>query len=155
MTESEPKAEIPRARLLPGRRANWAALIFAIVGLGLVPWTFYLAVSLPARHVQQGGYDVAWTGFDLALSALLTATAIGVLRRRVWVQGVAAATSLMLVLDAWFDVLSSNPGRERLQSILLAVFAELPSAGLCLALAYRAEAATEDAVQTTPPERSR
>lgn len=135
MTESGSEAEIPRSRLLPGRRAYWVALAFTIVGIGLVPWTLYLAASLPARHVQQGGYDVAWTGFDVALSALLTTTAVGVVRRRVWVQGVAAATSLMLVVDAWFDVLSSNPGGERLQAILLAVFAELPSAGLCLILA--------------------
>jgi hypothetical protein len=141
-----PKPEIPRTRLLPGERAPWVAAIFAIVGLALVPWTLYLAVNLPARHVQQGGYDVAWVGFDIGLAALLTATAFAVLGRRVWLQGVAAATSLMLVVDAWFDVLSSNPGSERLQAILLAAFAELPAAGLCLALAFRAEAATAEAL---------
>lgn len=125
-------------------------MIFAIVGLALVPWTVYLAVNLPARHVQQGGYDVAWAGFDVGLAVLLTVTAIGVLWRRVWLQGVAAATSLMLVIDAWFDVLSSNPGGERLQAILLAAFAEVPAAGLCLALAIHVETATERAVQPSP-----
>lgn len=146
MPDPPPKPEIPRSRFLPGRRASWVALIFAIAGLGLVPWTLYLAVALPSRHVQQGGYDIAWTGFDVALAALLTATALGVLWRRVWLQGVAAAAALMLLVDAWFDVLSSHSGSERLQAILLAGFAELPSAAICFALAYHVEAATEGSV---------
>jgi hypothetical protein len=120
---------------------------FAVVGLALIPWTLYLAATLPARHVQQGGYDVAWVGFDVGLATLLTGTAVGVLQRRVWLQGVAAATSSMLVIDAWFDVLSSNPGAERVHAILLAAFAEVPAAGLCIALAYRAETATAGAVK--------
>lgn len=127
-------------KLVPHERHSWVAPLSVLVALGLVPWTLYLAVSLPSRHVQQNFYNVAWAGFDVALAGAIVATGIGVLAQRLWVQSAATCAATLLVFDAWFDVLSSNAGSERLQAVLLAAFAELPSAGLCVYIARHSEA---------------
>lgn len=88
--------------------------LLALVALGLVLWTLWLTVSLPSRHVAQN-YDVAWIGFDLALAAAFGATAWSGFRRPRWLAALAAATGTMLVCDAWFDVVTSNGGGERLK----------------------------------------
>jgi hypothetical protein len=109
------------------------------------PWTLYLAVTLPARHVQQNFYNVAWTGFDVALAAAIVATGIGVLWRRLWVQSAATCAATLLVCDAWFDVLSSNAGIDRLEAILMATFPELPTAAFCIYIAHHSETVAERA----------
>jgi hypothetical protein len=139
--DEEPAPDV----LVPHDKHRWVAPLFAVVGLGLVPWTLYLAATLPSRHVQQNFYDVAWAGFDVALAALIVATGVGILLQRLWVQAVAAATAALLVCDAWFDVLSSNPGRDRTQAILLACFAELPMAGFCIYISRHSEQLAERA----------
>jgi len=122
------------------RRTGWLGLVFGVVGLALIPWTLYLAATLPGRH-EQHAYAVTWAGFDVALAVLLAATGYGLVRGRLWVQGVAAAAAALLVCDAWFDVLGSDPGGERAAAIALALLAELPTALLCIAIARRAEVA--------------
>ena len=127
------------------RLHRWLAPLFFIAGIGLLPWTAYLILTLPGRHLQTGFYDLAWGGFDVGLACLLVATGIGLVRRRLWVQGTATAAATMLVCDAWFDVLSSRPGSERLVAIALALAAELPSAAVCLLIARHVEEVAERA----------
>ncbi len=140
ITDSEPAAPpvVPRLRRSLGP-------IFFLAGLGLVPWTVYLVVTLPARHVQTRFYDLAWGGFDVALALLFLATGIGLLRRRLWVQSTATAAATMLVCDAWFDVLSAGDSRERVVALVFAVGAELPSALLCFLVARHVEEVAERA----------
>jgi hypothetical protein len=134
-----------------GRLSNQARRVLAhlllAAGVGLIPWTLYLAYSLPSRHVQDDFYDVGWIGFDVFLAATLAATGYGLLQRRVWVQASAAAAATLLVVDAWFDVLSSNPHGERLVALVLAVFAELPTAAVCVLIAIDAETTAERATR--------
>ena len=125
--------------LVPHERHPWVAPLFGLIGLGLVPWTLYLAATLPSRHVQQNYYDVAWAGFDVALAAAIVATAVGVFWRKLWVQSATACAATLLVVDAWFEVLSSSPGGDRTQAVLLAAFAELPMAGFCIYMARHSE----------------
>jgi len=143
LTDTEPTDRaappvVPRLR-------GWLAPIFFLAGLGLLPWTAYLIATLPSRHLQTGYYDLAWGGFDVALAALLVATGVGLLRRKLWVQSTATAAATMLVCDAWFDVLSSQPGAERLIAVVLAVLVELPSALVCLLIARHVEEVAERA----------
>ena len=141
--ETEP-AEATTPPVVP-RLRRWLAPLFCLAGIGLVPWTVYLVLTLPGRHLQTGYYDVAWGGFDVGLAALFVTTGIGLLRRKLWVQSTATAAATMLVCDAWFDVLSSEPGRERLLAILLAVAAEMPTAIVCLMIAAHVEEVAERA----------
>ena len=141
---TEPEPTDAAAPVVP-RVRGWLAPLFFLAGIGLLPWTAYLVATLPSRHLQTGYYDLAWGGFDVGLAALLVATGVGLVRRSLWVQSTATAAATMLVCDAWFDVLSSKPGGERLIAIVLAVTAELPSAVLCLLVARYVEEVAERA----------
>ena len=79
LTDSE-STELAAPPVVP-RLRGWLAPLFFLAGLGLLPWTAYLIVTLPSRHLQTGYYDLAWGGFDVALAALLVATGVGLLRR--------------------------------------------------------------------------
>jgi hypothetical protein len=143
LTDTEP-TDVAAPPVVP-RLRGWLAPLFFLAGLGLLPWTAYLIVTLPGRHLQTGYYDLAWGGFDVALAALLVATGVGLLRRKLWVQSTATAAATMLVCDAWFDVLSSQPGGERLIAVVLALLVELPSAFVCLLIARHVEEVAERA----------
>jgi hypothetical protein len=109
--------------------------LFVVAGVLLVPWAIFLAFTLPGRHVQTRFYDLAWAGFDVALATLLVVTGAGILRGRPWVPFAAVASATMLACDAWFDVLTSREGGERILAIVLAVCVEVPVAVACLVVA--------------------
>jgi len=135
-TDSEPKVPVAR----PVRR--FVAPLFLLAGAGLVPWTIVLAATLPARHVQTHFYDLAWSGFDVALAGVLVATGVGLVRKRLWAQSTATAAATMLFCDAWFDILTSAD-TERTVAIVLALVAEIPAAVVCLLVARHVEEIAE------------
>jgi hypothetical protein len=45
---------------------RWTGPLFALFSLALLPWTIYIAGSLPAQQVS-ANYDAAWAGFDVLL----------------------------------------------------------------------------------------
>jgi hypothetical protein len=136
---TEPESSEGAAPPVVPRLRRWLAPLFFLAGIGLLPWTAYLTVTLPGRHLQTGYYDLAWGGFDVGLAALLVATGVGLLRRKLWVQSTATAVATMLVCDAWFDVVTSTGAGERLEAVLEAVFGELPLAAVCGLIVFDAE----------------
>jgi hypothetical protein len=130
----------PRDDLLPSpgalprlRRRRLTVLIGSTVAL--VPWTVYLGLTLPDRHVARN-WSVTWVGFDALLVATFALTAVlGLLRRQLLI--LAAFTSgLLLLCDAWFDVTTAGPG-EIWQSTGAAAVLELPIAVLLISSALR------------------
>jgi len=119
---------------------RWAALLLGGTALVLVPWTLYLSYSLPARHVTDH-WSLAWSGFDVGLATSLVVTALGVARDAPWLEAAAAVSTALLLTDAWFDIVLSHGGGERLEAVALAAVAELPLAVFCLWIALNAERA--------------
>jgi hypothetical protein len=111
---------------------------FAAAGIGLLPWTVWLASSLKPHHLSTR-WDLAWSGFDSGLAGMFIATAFAAYRRSAWAAPVAAATGTLLVVDAWFDIVLESHADELRNSIILAIFAELPAAAVCFWVAYRVE----------------
>jgi hypothetical protein len=113
----------PRGRLRRIRTTRLAIIIGAAVAL--VPWTVYLAMTLPADY-EVGYWSATWVGFDILLTILLAATAVlGLLRRQLMIL-TAFAAGVLLFCDAWFDVmLTAAP--ERWQSVA-SLALELPVA---------------------------
>jgi hypothetical protein len=116
---------------------RWITALLALTAVALVPWTLWLTFSLPSTQVSTH-YDLAWVGFDIALALVLAGTAYAAYRESDLLGPLAAATSAMLLCDAWFDIVTSTPG-ERLEAVLEACFAELPLAALCAVIVYDAE----------------
>ena len=95
----------------------------------MVPWTVYIGESLPSRQ-SSPHYDVAWAGFDVILLLALAATGYTALRRSRYLAMAATATAVLLVVDAWFDLMTT-PSAQITQSIVLAALVELPLAVVC------------------------
>jgi hypothetical protein len=113
--------DVVREARPPGR---WVGVLLLCTALFLLPWTFWLTQTLPARHVSEH-WRAAWTGFDLALAGALLLTAFAVVRRAAWLPAAAAATAAMLLCDAWFDTLLS---RHTWIAVGEAGFSEVPLA---------------------------
>jgi hypothetical protein len=134
----------------PSSLREWVALAYGAVGIGLLPWAFWLSSSLPATH-HSAHWDLAWSGFDVGLAACFCATAIAASRRAVgWAGAFAAATGTMLIVDAWFDVILESHGNELGTAIFLAVVFELPAAAFCFWIAFRTERLVSRALHLSP-----
>ena len=108
-------------------------MVGAIVGL--IPWTIYLAITLPDKYIAHN-WPATWVGFDILLLAFMAATAVlGLLRRQLLVL-TAFTTGILLICDAWFDVMTAAPSDMWL-SILTATLGELPLAAILITGALR------------------
>jgi hypothetical protein len=128
------RLEMPLAELLPTpefervRRMRLVLMIGATVSL--IPWIVYLAVALPEKYVAHN-WTATWVGFDILLVTFMAATAVlGFLRRQLLILA-AFTTGVLLVCDAWFDVMTAAPS-DRWVSVLTAVLAELPLSALLI-----------------------
>jgi hypothetical protein len=107
--------------------------------VGFLPWIVYLGLTLP-EQVRAQHYDIAWLGFDCALWTILAVLAWATLRRHAATGPVAAVASMMLIIDAWFDIFTSSASHgEMALAITLALCGELPLAILCAWVAVHAE----------------
>jgi hypothetical protein len=116
---------------------RWAMPLLGGVVLFLLPWTVWLTVTLPAKHVAEH-WDAAWVGFDVAEVVALSFTAYGLWRRAPWVEVAASAAGTMLIADAWFDILLSGGDEKVWVAVAEAVVAEVPLAILCFWIAIDA-----------------
>src|SRR5260370_40784929 len=81
---------------LPAYR--WVVPLFGLAALLLVPWVVLLVLVLPSAH-QSAHWDIAWSGFDVALALLLSAVAVAAWRGPQLVEGAANAAAAVLVLQ--------------------------------------------------------
>lgn len=109
---------------------------YTMAGVALIPWTVYLAVTLPRRDVATH-YRGAWVGFDVLLAGTIIVTAYFAFRVDSRVQLPATATATLLVVDAWFDVMTAAGRDARGVALVMAVCIELPAAGFSLWLVRR------------------
>jgi hypothetical protein len=126
-----------------------AGPLFAVLSLLLIPWIIFLASVLPSRQLSRH-YDFAWAGFDVMLLIALAATAYFALRRSRNLSVAATSAGTLLIVDAWFDVLTSRR-RQLPVSIAFAVFIELPLAALCWWLSVQTQAIAEKRIALLLP----
>ena len=98
------------------RIRDWLSLCAAIA---LIPWTVYLGLTLPQSYNAQH-WQVTWVGFDVLLLAFMTATAVLGFIHHNLLTLFAFATGVLLVCEAWFDVLTAKRG-DFAVSVLTAV----------------------------------
>ena len=103
--------------------------------IGLIPWMVYLAFTLPTNYVAHN-WPATWIGFDCVLIAFMIATAVlGWLRRELVILP-GFTTGVLLICDAWFDIMTAGPGQLWV-SVLTAALLNLPLAAIMIAGAVR------------------
>jgi hypothetical protein len=110
---------------------RWASRVLLLMAIALVPWTAYIAWTLPRRQVVHH-WDLAWGGFDAALVVMLAVAGVSFARGRPLARTLAPVIATLLVCDAWFDVVTAGDDSQLWLALGLAVFAELPIAAFCL-----------------------
>ncbi|HTB48994.1 MAG TPA: hypothetical protein VK712_02835 [Verrucomicrobiae bacterium] len=112
---------------------RWVAWVYGVLAILTVPWTVYLGISLPTRHLTSH-WDVAWVGLDIAIICMLLLNAFYAYRESKWLVMSATATSTLLITDAWFDITSAR-GRSLAEALASAIIIELPLAILTFRVA--------------------
>jgi hypothetical protein len=121
-----PVDDLEPPRWLLRRMREFRIVLMVGSVLVMVPWTINLAITLPRFYVAQN-WDRTWVGFDVLLLVMLFLTAaLGWLRRQMLVL-TAFATGILLLCDAWFDVMTAQQGDFPL-SLTTALIVELPLA---------------------------
>lgn len=126
-----------------------AGPVFALLSLLFIPWIAFIAVELPSRQLSPH-YDLAWAGFDAMVLVALASTGYFALRRSRYLTTAATAAGTMLIVDAWFDVLTSRR-HDRLVAVIFAVAIELPLAAVCWWLSQQTQAIAEKRIALLLP----
>ena len=101
--------------------------------IALIPWTVFLGLTLPQSYTAQH-WQLTWVGFDVLLLVFMMATAVlGFTHHH---SLFAFTTGVLLVCDAWFDVLTARRG-DFVVAVLTAALGELPLAAVLIVGALR------------------
>jgi hypothetical protein len=114
---------------------SWAAKVYIAFSLILLPWSIYLGTSLPRYHLS-AHWDVSWTGLDVGIIVALVLTGLFAYLKSHWIIISASSVGSLLLVDAWFDVMSERRGLQLHEAVLLAVFIEIPLAITSYRIAY-------------------
>ena len=137
----EPKSLPPRAETVVARlrrHRRWLLFILGGVAVALLPWSAFLSTTLPSTHAARH-WQVAWVGLDLFEAAALIATFVAVLRNSPAVAVLSSIAGTALLIDAWFDLVTSGPGRDFHWALFSALLGVLPLAALCYWIAFEVE----------------
>ena len=106
------------------RRVRLSLMIGCAVAM--IPWLVYLSLTLPQNY-EAHNWPTTWIGFDILLVAFMLATAVfGYLRRQVLLF-FAFTSGVLLICDAWFDLMTAGPDDLWL-SVVTALLIEVPLA---------------------------
>ena len=118
-----------------GRMRRIRLTLMIVGSIAMIPWLGYLYVTLPDRYIAHN-WTVTWIGFDLLLVVFMLATAVlGYLRRQLLMLA-AFASGVLLICDAWFDLMTAGP-KDLWLSLTTCFVIELPLAIFMITGAFR------------------
>ncbi|MBV6702246.1 hypothetical protein [Kitasatospora aureofaciens] len=106
------------------RRA--AATTLVAVAALLLGWILVLGATTHGQ-AEVRNWSTVWIGMDLLQVAGLVATAVLLAGRSRLVALAGAATATLLLLDAWFDVMTAEGGSDWYVALAMALMVELPA----------------------------
>jgi hypothetical protein len=118
-----------------GRMRRIRLTVMIVGSIAMIPWLGYLYVTLPDRYIAHN-WTVTWIGFDVLLVAFMLGTAVLGYFRRQLLMLAAFTSGVLLICDAWFDLMTAGP-RDLWLSITTALLIELPLAVFMIFSAQR------------------
>jgi len=122
-------------RKLKAHQIQSLLLIAAVIIL--FGWISYLMKALPSSYRAEH-WDLAWVGFDIGMAATLLATSWALWNKRQAAIPGAMVSTTLLIIDSWFDVVTSTPGWDFKIAFVSAFLIELPAAFLLLRFSSKA-----------------
>jgi len=113
------------------RRNRIRSLLLVLASFILVGWMIYLLKALPTSYRAEH-WNVAWFGYDLGMTVTLLATSWALWNHRQAAIPGAMITATFLIIDSWFDVVTSKPGWDFKIALSSAIVVELPTAFLLI-----------------------
>ncbi|HUV57925.1 MAG TPA: hypothetical protein VMV96_03885 [Acidimicrobiales bacterium] len=117
--------------------AKFTQWLLVFVPVALLGWMIYLLTDLPVSYRAQN-WDIAWIGYDFAMLMSLSTTAWAFWNRRQLAIPAAVISATFLVVDAWFDVVTSQRGFDLDAALISAFVVELPLATYLIHFSRRA-----------------
>ncbi|GFG63660.1 hypothetical protein MKUB_11500 [Mycobacterium kubicae] len=117
----------------------------------MIPWIGYLATTLPQKYVAHN-WPVTWIGFDILLMCFMAATAIFGYLRRLLLLLTGFTTGVLLICDAWFDLMTAGP-EDAWLSVITAMLIQVPMAFLLIGGALRVLRLSQARVLVDPDRR--
>ena len=114
-----------------------SSVFLLLASIILAAWIFYLIFDLPTTY-RADHWDVAWVGFDIGMLATLLTTSWALWKKRQIAIPGAMVSATLLIVDSWFDVVTSNGGLDFKIALASAVLIELPAAYLLIKFSRRA-----------------
>jgi len=118
--------------------ARWVVPLFGLAAIGLLTWSIWLGLSLPT-HATADNYRAAWVGVDVFEVIALGCVAVFARKGDPRVELPAVSCAVLLLVDAWFDIMTAATASARTEAIVLAVVGELPLAACCWWIALHVE----------------
>lgn len=113
----------------------WAASIYIIISLMMIPWTAFLGFHLPTQHIARN-WDITWVGLDATQIASLFITGFLARASSIYMVVSAPITGTLFMTDAWFDILGYRLGSLGFsEALFMALVAEIPLALMSFSLA--------------------
>jgi len=91
-----------------GRMRRIRLTLMIVGSIAMIPWLAYLYVTLPDRYIAHN-WTVTWIGFDVLLVVFMLATAVLGYFRRQLLMLAAFTSGVLLICDAWFDLMTASP----------------------------------------------
>ena len=118
------------------RLPRWVAALYGVLAVVTIPWAIYLGLTLPTRYSSRH-WDISWVGLDVAIVLLLILNAIYSYLESKWLVMSATATTALLLVDGWFDVMSAHAGKPLAGALSMALLVEFPLALLTFRVALK------------------
>jgi hypothetical protein len=112
----------------PNRVVAVGALVIATA---LISWIVFLGFTLPPRYTA-GHWRLLWIGYDVAEAAVLVLVAWTAWFRRQALGTMALVAAVLLLCDAWFDIVTSWGHGDQWVTLATGLGAEIPLALLFL-----------------------
>lgn len=113
----------PLARIGPANRV--IAVVTLVTAVCLIPWIVFLGFSLPP-HYDAGHWPLLWIGYDVAEMTVLAFAAWAAWFRREVLAPACLVVAVLLLCDAWFDVVTSWGHRDQWVTLATGLGAEIP-----------------------------
>ena len=116
-----------RDELLGYHRSRRIAFILLVAALSISGIIIFLFIDLPENY-RATNWDIAWVGFDIILLLTILLTLWALFNHKQIAIVASSMSGTILIIDTWFDIVTSQPGRDFYIALVTGLLLEIPFA---------------------------